>query len=89
MKKMKFLLYACVVVWALSTSASQAQEKNYPSRPITLIVAWPAGGSVDTAARLLAEPLRARLGQPILIVNRGGAVGTIGANAVAKAAPDG
>ncbi|MCC7228143.1 MAG: tripartite tricarboxylate transporter substrate binding protein, partial [Burkholderiaceae bacterium] len=64
-------------------------QDAWPSRPITLIVAWPPGGSVDTVARLVAEPLRARLNQPVLIVNRAGAVGTIGANAVAKAAPDG
>jgi tripartite-type tricarboxylate transporter receptor subunit TctC len=86
---MKYLIYACVAALSLLSSESDAQDKPYPSRPITLIVAWPAGGSVDTVARLIAEPLRVHLGQPVLIVNRGGAVGTIGANVVAKAAPDG
>lgn len=80
-------------VFALLTLAvvcGQAVAQDaWPARPITLIVAWPPGGSVDTVARLVAEPLRARLNQPVLIVNRAGAVGTIGANAVAKAAPDG
>ncbi len=89
MRQIKYLIYACVSALALLVSESQAQDKPYPSRPITLIVAWPAGGSVDTVARLIAEPLRIRFGQPVLIVNRGGAVGTIGANVVAKAAPDG
>jgi len=66
-----------------------AAQEAWPARPITIIVAWPPGGSVDTVARIISEPLRARLQQPVLIVNRAGAVGTIGANAVAKAAPDG
>jgi len=65
-----------------------AQEK-YPSKRITMVVPWPPGGSVDTVARLMAEALRTRLGQPVVISNRPGATGTIGANAVAKADPDG
>jgi tripartite-type tricarboxylate transporter receptor subunit TctC len=89
MRQIKYFIYACVSALTLLISESQAQDKPYPNRPITLIVAWPAGGSVDTVARLIAEPLRVRFGQPILIVNRGGAVGTIGANVVAKAVPDG
>ena len=89
MWQFKYVMYVCLGVLGLSVSGVWAQEKNYPTRPITFIVAWPPGGSVDTVARLISEPLRVRLGQPVLIVNRGGAVGTIGANAVAKAAPDG
>lgn len=68
---------------------AQAQPGPFPTKPITIVVAWPPGGSVDTVARLIAEPLRARFGQPVVVVNRGGATGTIGANSVAKAAPDG
>ena len=89
MWQFKYVMYVCLGVLGFSVSGVWAQEKNYPTRPITFIVAWPPGGSVDTVARLISEPLRVRLGQPVLIVNRGGAVGTIGANAVAKAAPDG
>jgi len=89
MWQFKYVMYVCLGVLGLNMSGVWAQEKNYPARPITFIVAWPPGGSVDTVARLISEPLRVRLGQPVLIVNRGGAVGTIGANAVAKAAPDG
>jgi len=67
-----------------------AQEpSSYPSRPINLVVAWPPGGSVDVVARLISEHLRQQLGQPIVVTNRGGATGTIGANAVARATPDG
>ncbi len=85
------LIRRCVIaLLSLAAACGQAVAQDaWPSRPITLIVAWPPGGSVDTVARLVAEPLRARLNQPVLIVNRAGAVGTIGANAVAKAAPDG
>lgn len=85
------LIRRCVIAFlSLAAACGQALAQDaWPSRPITLIVAWPPGGSVDTVARLVAEPLRARLNQPVLIVNRAGAVGTIGANAVAKAAPDG
>jgi tripartite-type tricarboxylate transporter receptor subunit TctC len=85
------LIRRCVIaLLSLAAACGQALAQDaWPSRPITLIVAWPPGGSVDTVARLVAEPLRARLNQPVLIVNRAGAVGTIGANAVAKAAPDG
>ena len=61
----------------------------YPSRPITIIVPFPAGGPVDTLARLLAEPMRASLGQPLILENVGGAGGTIAAARVARAAPDG
>jgi tripartite-type tricarboxylate transporter receptor subunit TctC len=89
MLRVKYAMYVCFGILGLTVSGAWAQEKNYPTRPVTLIVAWPPGGSVDTVARLISEPLRVRLGQPVLIVNRGGAVGTIGANAVAKAAPDG
>jgi tripartite-type tricarboxylate transporter receptor subunit TctC len=89
MLRVKYVMYFCFGILGLTVSGAWAQEKNYPTRPVTLIVAWPPGGSVDTVARLISEPLRVRLGQPVLIVNRGGAVGTIGANAVAKAAPDG
>jgi len=64
-------------------------SETFPSKPITIIVPWSPGGSVDTVARLISEPLRQRLGQAIVISNRPGATGTIGANAVAKADPDG
>jgi len=61
----------------------------FPTRPITLIVPFPPGGSTDTAARILGEAMRAPLGQPVVIENVGGAGGTIGVARVARAAPDG
>jgi len=66
-----------------------AAEDHYPSRPITMIVPFPAGGSTDVIARVIADAMRHVLEQPILIENRGGAGGTIGTAAIAKAEPDG
>lgn len=66
-----------------------AQQAAYPSRLVTVIVPFAAGGTVDKVARQIQEPLRARLGQQVIIDNRGGAGGTIGMAALAKSAPDG
>lgn len=66
-----------------------ATAEDYPSRPITLVVPYPAGGGVDALARLLAPGLSSRLGQQVVIENKGGAGGVLGARTVAKAAPDG
>lgn len=80
------LLLGCGLAFGLAaTAAAQA----YPSKPITLIVPFAAGGTVDKVARSLQEPLRARLGQQLIVDNRGGAGGTIGMAAVAKAPADG
>src|SRR3954467_2461738 len=69
--------------------AGAAQAQGYPSQPIRLIVPWPPGGGVDTSARIVAQPLGARLGQNIVIENRPGAAGNIGTEAASKAKPDG
>jgi len=66
-----------------------ASAQAWPTRPIRMIVPFGIGGSADVAARFLAEPLQQALGQPVIIENRPGAGGTIGADQVAKAAPDG
>ena len=63
-----------------------ARAQTYPSRPITIVVPAPPGGPGDTVARVLAESMRASLGQPIIIENVGGANGTIGTARVARAA---
>ncbi|CAB5678772.1 Argininosuccinate lyase [Delftia tsuruhatensis] len=74
---------------AAATLSGTAMAQAYPAKPITIIVAYPAGGDTDAMARLYAEKLSTRLGQPVLVDNRPGASGTIGSVHVAKAAPDG
>ena len=74
---------------AIGITLSAANTQDYPSRPIRLIVPFPPGGGVDVAARLIGEKLGDALGQQVVIDNRPGASGTLGAQVVAKAAPDG
>jgi tripartite-type tricarboxylate transporter receptor subunit TctC len=69
--------------------SAPAAADNFPSRPIRLIVPYPAGGSTDIMARALQEPMARILGQPIIIDNRGGAAGTTGANEASRSDPDG
>jgi tripartite-type tricarboxylate transporter receptor subunit TctC len=66
-----------------------AQAQPFPSRPLTLIVPFPPGGSTDAAARIMAERMRETLGQPIVIENVGGAGGSIGVGRLARSVPDG
>ena len=75
------IILTCTSVWA--------QSSPYPSRPIHLIVGYPAGGASDVAARIVGQKLSERMGQPVIVENRAGSAGNIGADAVAKAAPDG
>jgi tripartite-type tricarboxylate transporter receptor subunit TctC len=70
-------------------SASTVMAQAYPSRPVTLIVPFAAGGSTDLLARQIGAKISGPLGQPVVVENRGGAGGAIGANLVAKATPDG
>ena len=76
----------CILLWG-AIAAAPAQV--YPSRPITMVVPFAAGGPVDTVARILSEPMRATLGQSIIVENVTGAAGSIGVGRVARAAPDG
>ena len=71
----------------LTTASARAQ--SFSTRPITIVVPYPAGGPVDVMARLIAHSVGDRLGQPILVDNRGGGAGVIGSVAVARAEPDG
>ena len=79
---------ALAVACLFATSASVAGQA-YPSRPITIIVPFAAGGPTDTLARIVAERMKLALGQPIVIENVSGAGGTIGVGRAARAAPDG
>ena len=74
---------------ALFCAAPAFAQQDYPNRPITMIVPFPAGGGVDVIGRIVAEKLAAALGQPVVIDNRGGAAGVIGTRIAKAAAPDG
>src|SRR6267143_2139838 len=69
--------------------ADMAAAQNYPTRAMTMIVPFPAGGATDTLARFLAEKIRAILGQPVIIENVGGAAGTLGVGRAVRSAADG
>ncbi len=74
---------------ALVSMTAVAGAQGYPNRPIKWIVSFPPGGSTDVVARAMQPSLEKRLGQPVVIENRGGAGGNLGVDAVAKSAPDG
>ena len=83
---MRFMLsIAC----ALALIAVRAAAQGYPDRPVTMIAPFPAGGSVDLVARALAQQMSEQWKQPVVVANRPGAGGNIGAEAVVRAAPDG
>jgi tripartite-type tricarboxylate transporter receptor subunit TctC len=79
----------CCAVAVLAAGLAAAQTENYPVRPVRVISPFPAGGSVDLVARLVSAKLAESLGQQFVIDNRSGASGNIGAELVARAAPDG
>jgi tripartite-type tricarboxylate transporter receptor subunit TctC len=84
-KKLLFLVLACV----LSATVPRAFAQQYPSRPITIIVPFAAGGPTDTLARILAQRMTVTLGQSIVIENVSGAAGSIAVGRVARSSPDG
>lgn len=87
--KRRTLALGAAMALALLAGPAQAQTQIYPHKPVTIVVAYPAGGDTDALARLLGEKLSARIGQSVLVDNRAGASGTIGSSFVAKAPADG
>jgi tripartite-type tricarboxylate transporter receptor subunit TctC len=88
LRRRQFLRFAAgATAWPVLPRLARAQA--FPSHPITMVVPVPAGGAMDTVARVVAEGMRASLGQPVVIENVTGASGSIGVGRVARAAPDG
>ena len=83
------MLLSLMAIILVAASGSQSSAQVYPSRPITMVVPLAPGGPLDTLARILAEPMRVSLGQPVIVENVTGAAGTVGTGRVARAAPDG
>lgn len=83
------LLGGVLALAAGLSALAPAAAQSYPDKPLRFIVPYPPGGPLDATARLLAEKVRASLGQPVIVENKAGAGGNIGADLIAKAAPDG
>lgn len=79
----------CVMALSLAVPACWAAAQTYPSKPVTIVVPFPAGGALDTVARAIAEQMRTDLGQAVVVDNRAGAGGTVGSAHVARAVADG
>ena len=86
---MRVVLALMSMLMLMSGAIAQDAAANYPNRPIRIIVCVPAGGGVDTVTRIVANGLQKKLGQPVVVENRAGAGGNIGAEAVFTAEPDG
>jgi tripartite-type tricarboxylate transporter receptor subunit TctC len=88
-RTMKYLTLIAAAGALVAALPATAQQADYPTRPIKMIVCLPPGGGVDTVTRIVSDRLQRRLGQPIIIENKGGQSGNIGAEAVYLAEPDG
>src|SRR2546427_8250736 len=87
---MRFATVSALAMALVVLLAAAATAQNYPSRTVAVVVPFPPGGSVDGVARIIVQKLNETMGQHFIVENRaGGASGIVGANAVAKAAPDG
>jgi len=89
MKKLHAILVASMLLAAHGMATADDAAAHYPNQPIRLMVPWPPGGGVDTTARILADTLGQRLGQPFIVDNRAGAGGNIGTEVAARQKPDG
>src|ERR1700722_15992762 len=89
MATMRAFVMSLAAIGLAGGAVLPAAAQVYPSHPVTIVVPLAAGGPLDTLARLLAEPMRAALGQPVIVENVTGAGGTVGTGRVARAAADG
>ncbi len=88
-RAVRFLLFAVLAIWACGSALAEDASPSFPNRPIRIIVPFPAGGPSDIVARIIGQKMSEDWGQPVVIENRPGADTMIGAQAAAKAAPDG
>ena len=89
MTRRRLIVGASLAATLTIVGSNRAAAQTFPSRPVTIVVPFAAGGPIDTLARVLAERMRAPLGQPVVVENVSGAAGSIGVGRVARAAPDG
>lgn len=89
LKREASLFVTFTLGFAIAVFAGSGFAQNYPERPIKLVVPWPAGGITDSAGRIVAQRLSERMGTPVVVENKAGAAGTIGAESVARAPGDG
>jgi len=85
----RLILLACAVIPIGMSGANPAPAQVYPSRPVTIIVPFAAGGTTDVIARIIGEPMSRSLGQQLIVENVGGAGGTTGSTRAMRASPDG
>jgi tripartite-type tricarboxylate transporter receptor subunit TctC len=88
-EKLKRQIVGAALIAAAVLASAAASAQTYPSKPVRMIVAFPPGGTIDALARILAQKLTEEWGQSVVVENRGGAAGNLGAAAAAQAAPDG
>src|ERR1043165_6092894 len=88
-RRMSRCLFAALAFLAVSAASTAGFTQGYPNRAVRLVVPFPPGGPADALGRALADQLNKMWGQPVIVENRGGAGGNIGAEVVARAAPDG
>jgi len=86
---MRLFRWLAAAAAGLALTLGGAAAQDFPNRPIKVVIAFPAGGPTDFVGRIVSDKMKELLGQPVLIENKGGAAGTIGADFVAKADPDG
>jgi tripartite-type tricarboxylate transporter receptor subunit TctC len=89
MTRRRLIVGAFLAAMLAIAGSNRATAQTFPSRPVTIVVPFAAGGPIDTLARVMTERMRAPLGQPVVVENVSGAAGSIGVGRVARAAPDG